>query len=147
VIADDAAITQLCTASLCLQTCLPFVSTFTPKLHNTRFFPSTSITMSLSKLGVLANLALAASAVLIPSTITTPAFDGDNALEGLAIDPFKRAVTLECPGCPFATLDGETIQWSPNVGSTFVSVLIVWLCNDILILDRPSISRWPTTST
>lgn len=76
--------------------------------------------MSPSKLGVFANLALAASAVLIPSTISADELGDDNAMETLAIDPFKRTVSLECPGCDFATLEGQSLKWESNVGNSFV---------------------------
>jgi hypothetical protein len=78
--------------------------------------------MSLSKLGVFAQLALAASAVLIPSTMTTAEELGDDhAFESLAINPSQRSVALECPGCAFATYDGETLKWKADAGNAFVS--------------------------
>lgn len=76
--------------------------------------------MSPSKLGVFASLALAASAVLIPPTITADDLGDDHALETLAIDPFKRSVALDCPGCPFATQEKDTITWEDGVGNAFV---------------------------
>ena len=76
--------------------------------------------MSLSKLGVFANLALAASAVLIPPTITADEFGDDKAMEGLVINPSKRSVAVECPGCAFATKNEESISWKENAGNTFV---------------------------
>ena len=77
--------------------------------------------MSLSKLGVFAQLALAASAVLIPSTMTTAEELGDDhAFESLAINPSQRSVALECPGCAVATLDGKDLKWRSDVGSAFV---------------------------
>ncbi|KAI8938295.1 hypothetical protein NX059_005949 [Plenodomus lindquistii] len=75
--------------------------------------------MSPSKLGVFANLALAASAVLIPPSITAEELGDDKALAGLVIDPFSRAVTLDCPGCPFASLEGDSYKWTPNAGNAF----------------------------
>lgn len=79
--------------------------------------------MSPSKLGVFANLVLAASAVLLPPTITADDLSESNALEGLIIDPSKRSVALECPGCAFATQKKESISWTENEGNTFVSTL------------------------
>jgi hypothetical protein len=77
--------------------------------------------MSPSKLGVFAHLALAASAVLIPSTMTTVEDLGDDhAFESLAINPSQRSVALECPGCAVATLDGETLKWKSDAGNAFV---------------------------
>jgi hypothetical protein len=77
--------------------------------------------MSPSKLGVFAHLALAASAVLIPSTMSTAEDLGDDhAFESLAINPSQRSVALECPGCAFATLDGETLKWKAGTGNAFV---------------------------
>lgn len=76
--------------------------------------------MSLSKLGVFAQLALAASAVLIPSTMTTAEELGDDhAFESLAINPSQRSVALACPGCAFATYDGETLKWKADAGNAF----------------------------
>ncbi|KAF1849142.1 uncharacterized protein K460DRAFT_304994 [Cucurbitaria berberidis CBS 394.84] len=72
-----------------------------------------------SKLGVFANLALAASAVLIPPMMTSDLGD-DNALETLAINPSKRSVTLECPGCAFATQEGDALKWKSDVGNAFL---------------------------
>jgi|TARA_R110002003_G_scaffold104_12_gene8273 hypothetical protein len=77
--------------------------------------------MSPSKLGVFANLALVASAVLIPPTITADYVGDDNAMEGLVIDPFKRSAVLECPGCAFATQEEDKLSWKQNVGNAFVS--------------------------
>jgi hypothetical protein len=77
--------------------------------------------MTLGKLGVLANLALAASAVLLPPTITAADLGDDNAFEGLVIDPFKRAVYVECDTCALAVKDEEKISWKENAGNTFVS--------------------------
>ncbi|KAI4622129.1 hypothetical protein J4E83_004869 [Alternaria metachromatica] len=76
--------------------------------------------MSPSKLGVFAHLALAASAVLIPSTMTNVEDLGDDhAFESLAINPSQRSVALECPGCAVATLDGKELKWKSDVGSAF----------------------------
>lgn len=79
--------------------------------------------MSLSKLGVFASLALAANAVLIPPTITADDLGDDVAMEGLVINPFKRSVALECPGCAFATQEEASLSWEENAGSTFVCIL------------------------
>lgn len=76
--------------------------------------------MSASKIGVFANLALAASAVLLPPTITAEDLGDNQAMEGLVVDPFKRVVTLQCPGCPFATVDGDSYKWTPDAGNVFV---------------------------
>jgi len=75
--------------------------------------------MSPTKIGVLAGLALAARAVLIPSTMAAD-FGDDNALETYAIDPFRRSVALECPGCAFATQEDEGISWKKNVGNALL---------------------------
>lgn len=80
--------------------------------------------MASCKLGVFASLALAASAVLIPPTISTEDIGDDNALETLAIDPLKRSVTLECRGCAFATQENDALKWKSEVGSAYVSTSI-----------------------
>lgn len=72
--------------------------------------------MSPTKLSVFANLALVASAILIPPSVTA---ELDKAIEGLAIDPFTRTVTLDCPGCPFASLEGDSYEWTPDAGNAF----------------------------
>jgi hypothetical protein len=77
--------------------------------------------MTLSKLGVFANLALAASAILLPPTITAEELGDDMTLEGVLFDPFKRSVALECPGCALAIQQEQTISWKENAGNTFVS--------------------------
>ena len=71
-------------------------------------------------MGVFASLALAASAVLIPPTITAEDLGDDNALETLAVNPYKRSVTIECPGCAFATREGDALKWKANAGNAFV---------------------------
>ncbi|KAF1945709.1 hypothetical protein EJ02DRAFT_396061 [Clathrospora elynae] len=76
--------------------------------------------MSPNKLGVFANLALAASAMLIPPTITAEDLGDNNALGMFAIDPFKRSVAVECPGCASATLEGESLKWKADAGNTFL---------------------------
>jgi hypothetical protein len=77
--------------------------------------------MSPSKLGLFASLALAANAVLIPPSVAVAELGDDNALETLAINPFKRTVAVECPRCAVATLDGETLKWNKDAGNAFVS--------------------------
>jgi hypothetical protein len=79
--------------------------------------------MAFSKLGVFANLALAASAILLPPTITADDLADDKALEGLVINPFVRSVALDCPDCAFATQGEKSISWKENVGNAFVSTL------------------------
>lgn len=80
--------------------------------------------MSLSKLGLIASLALAANAVLIPPSVTAAELGDDNALKTLGISPFKRTVAVECPRCAVATLDGETLKWEKDAGNAFVSLPI-----------------------
>lgn len=77
--------------------------------------------MSPSKLGLFASLALAANAVLIPPSMMAAGLGDDNALETLAINPSKRTVAVECPGCAVATLEGKTLNWEKDAGNTFVS--------------------------
>jgi hypothetical protein len=76
--------------------------------------------MAPSKLGVFANLALVASGVLIPSTMS---LSDDHALATLAINPSQRTALLECPGCAFATAEGESqsLKWKAGAGNAFVS--------------------------
>ncbi|KAH5301842.1 hypothetical protein HBI42_188370 [Parastagonospora nodorum] len=77
--------------------------------------------MSLSKLGIFANLALAASAVLLPPTITAADLEDDHVFEGLVVDPFARSAALECPTCAVASWDPEQdkMSWKENAGNTF----------------------------
>jgi hypothetical protein len=70
--------------------------------------------MSPSKLGVFAQLALAASAVLVPSSMSM------EDMEALAINPLNFAVTLDCPGCPLASPQGDSYKLTPDVGSALV---------------------------
>jgi hypothetical protein len=79
--------------------------------------------MTLSKLGVFASLALAASAILLPPTITAEELGDDITMEGVLFDPFKRSVALECPGCALAIQKEQGISWKENAGNTFVSNL------------------------
>jgi hypothetical protein len=90
-------------------------------LQDTLFLFLYTHKMSLSKLGVFANLALAASAVLLPPTITAADLGDDSVFEGLVVDPFKRSVALECPSCAVATKDQGKLSWKENAGNTFVS--------------------------
>lgn len=77
--------------------------------------------MSPSKLGLLASLALAANAVLIPPSMVAAELGDDNALETLAISPNNRRVVVECPDCPVAHVDGG-VKWQKNDGgNAFVS--------------------------
>jgi hypothetical protein len=75
--------------------------------------------MAPSKLVVFANLALAASAILIPSM----SLGDDHALATLVINPSQRTALLECPGCAFATAEGESqsLKWKAGAGNAFVS--------------------------
>lgn len=75
--------------------------------------------MSPNKLGVFANLALVASAVLIPPSMTAEDLGDNKLMEGFVIDPFSRAVTLDCPGCPFASREGDSYKWTPDAGNSF----------------------------
>ncbi|RAR10631.1 Histone H4,2 [Stemphylium lycopersici] len=95
--------------------------------------------MSPSKLGVFANLALAASAVLIPSTLTAEDFGDNHALETLVINPSQRSVALECPECAFATLEGESLKWKADAGNTFRLDFDVGSAQDTLNLDKTQI--------
>ncbi|KAJ4374773.1 hypothetical protein N0V83_001849 [Neocucurbitaria cava] len=91
--------------------------------------------MASCKLGVFASLALAASAVLIPPTISTEDIGDDNALETLAIDPLKRSVTLECPGCAFATQEHDALKWKSEAGSAYLFEFEVGPSEDTLYID------------
>ncbi|KAF2714380.1 hypothetical protein K504DRAFT_456605 [Pleomassaria siparia CBS 279.74] len=76
--------------------------------------------MFIRNFGVFASLALATSAVLIPPSFNADDLGDDLAMETLAVNPFKRTVALDCPGCPFASQDGESLSWTPNAGSHFL---------------------------
>lgn len=91
--------------------------------------------MSPSKLGVFANMALAASAVLIPSTMSAEDLGDDHAMETLAINPSQRMVALECPGCAFATAEGDSLTWKADAGNTFLLNFDVGPHDDSLNLD------------
>jgi len=75
--------------------------------------------MFFRNLGVFANLALVASAVLIPPSFTADDLGDDLAMETL-VNPFKRTVALECPGCAFASQDGKSLSWTQNQGNSFL---------------------------
>lgn len=77
-------------------------------------------TMSPSRLGVFASLALAAGAVLIPSTMVSDEGGNGNTLPLLAMDRSRRPLVLECPGCAFASQNDQTISWEEGVGSSYV---------------------------
>jgi hypothetical protein len=79
--------------------------------------------MTLSKLTIFANLALAASAILLPPTVTAEELGDDITIEGVVFDPFKRSVALECPGCALAIQEEQSVMWKENAGNTFVSNL------------------------
>jgi hypothetical protein len=79
--------------------------------------------MTLSKLSIFANLALAASAILLPPTITAEELGDDITIEGVMFDPFKRSVAIECPGCAVAIQQEQSIMWKEDAGNTFVSNL------------------------
>lgn len=87
-----------------------------------------------SKLGLFASLALVANAVLIPPSMTAAEFGDDNAPETLAINPFKRTVAVECPGCPVATGDDDTLNWEKDAGNAFVSFPT---CGSLAARHRP----------
>lgn len=103
--------------------------------------------MSLSKLGVLAGLALAASAVLIPPSITAADLGNDAAMEGLVIDPFRQSITLDCPTCPFATAKDNVVKWVTSAGNTFVRKVMPAIQPCGLTHGSFSILRSPMTST
>jgi hypothetical protein len=67
--------------------------------------------------GVIASMALAAHSLLIPDSL-----GDDNAMETLAINPFKRTVALECPGCASAHAENNILSWNEGEGSSFVSL-------------------------
>jgi hypothetical protein len=82
-------------------------------------------------LGGLASLALvaqnAAEAILVPPSMATTEMGDDNAMETLAINPFKRTVALECPGCAFAAKAGNALSWAQGAGNAFVRAACVGL--------------------
>jgi hypothetical protein len=42
-------------------------------------------------------------------------------MEALVVNPFHRSVALECPGCPSASVAGDTLSWTEGAGSSLVS--------------------------
>lgn len=76
----------------------------------------------LVNVGVFASIALAANAILLPPQLAADSPDDDKAMEALVVDPFKRSVALECPGCPSASLSGDAVVWTQDTGNTFVSL-------------------------
>jgi hypothetical protein len=100
----------------------PSASTFfSPYQHLHYTYSSlTNFTMYLRNLGAFASLALVGSAVLIPPSFTADDLGDDLAMETLAVNPFKRTVALDCPGCAFASNDGKSISWTQNAGNSFV---------------------------
>ncbi|KAJ4367780.1 hypothetical protein N0V86_009902 [Didymella sp. IMI 355093] len=99
--------------------------------------------MSPSKLGLLASLALAANAVLIPPSMAAAELGDDNALETLAINPFKRTVAVECPGCAVASLDGKDLSWEKDAGNAFLLDFQVGSSEDSLEVD--GVQLYPPT--
>ncbi|KAF2867453.1 hypothetical protein BDV95DRAFT_502740 [Massariosphaeria phaeospora] len=89
--------------------------------------------MYVRNLGLCANLALVASAVLIPPTIND--FGDDNAMETLAVNPFKRTLALECPSCPFAIRQGDILLLASETGNTFLLDFEVGANEDSLNID------------
>ncbi|KAF2114094.1 hypothetical protein BDV96DRAFT_495348 [Lophiotrema nucula] len=86
-------------------------------------------------LGAFASLALAANAVLIPPNVAVDNLGDDNALETLAINPFKRTVSLECPGCAFASKHGNKLTWAQETGNAFLLDFEVGALEDTLDID------------
>ncbi|KAF1915844.1 hypothetical protein BDU57DRAFT_515608 [Ampelomyces quisqualis] len=84
--------------------------------------------MSLNKVGIIASLVLAASAILpplSPNTVIPDDLRDSYAAEGYGIEDFgldlrSRSVALNCPGCAFATLDEAGISWKEKGGNTFL---------------------------
>ncbi|KAJ4992854.1 hypothetical protein SVAN01_01558 [Stagonosporopsis vannaccii] len=96
-----------------------------------------------SKLGLLASLALAANAILIPPSMTTAELGDDNALETLAINPSKRTIAVECPGCAVATLEDQTLNWEKDAGNAFLLDFEVGGHEDSLEID--GVQLYPPT--
>jgi len=90
---------------------------------------------------VYASLALAASAVLLPPNVGADGLGDDNAMETLAINPFKRTVALECPGCAFATKARSSLVWTLNAGNAFLLDFEVGAHEDTLDID--SVQLYP----
>jgi hypothetical protein len=88
-----------------------------------------------ANLGVLASLALVANAILIPPSMTVESLGDDLAMETLGINPFKRTVAVECPGCPKATQKDNSLSWTEQGGSTFLLDFEVGPREDTLDID------------
>lgn len=73
--------------------------------------------------------------MLIPPSVAIAELGDDNALETLAINPFKRTVAVECPRCAVATLDGETLKWNKDAGNAFLLDFEVGSHEDSLEVD------------
>lgn len=88
------------------------------------------------KLGVYASLALAASAILLPPDVTLESLKDDDALETFAVNPFKRTVTIDCPGCASVSkTEGGPYIWTQNTGNAFALELQVGAQEDTLDID------------
>lgn len=99
--------------------------------------------MSPSKLGLFASLALAANAILIPPSMTAAELGEDNTLEALAINPTKRTIAVECPGCAVATLEDKTLNWEKDAGNAFLLDFEVGGHEDSLEVD--GVQLYPPT--
>ncbi|KAH8712278.1 hypothetical protein GQ44DRAFT_730700 [Phaeosphaeriaceae sp. PMI808] len=93
--------------------------------------------MSPSQLGILANLALAATAVLIPSTMTPDDTGYDHhTIQGLAMNPFQRSVALECPNCPIASPGENPVFVHVGIGNAFLLEFAIGSHGDTLEIDK-----------
>lgn len=99
--------------------------------------------MSLGKLGLLASLALAARAVLIPPHMAAAELGDIDAIETLGINPFKRTVAVECPGCAVATAHGDALSWDRSAGNAFLLDFEVTPREDALEID--GVQLYPPT--
>jgi hypothetical protein len=86
-------------------------------------------------LGVYASLALVANSVLIPPNVAVEGLGDDNALETLAINPYKKTVTLECPGCTEAVKIADRLIWTETGDSTYLLDFEVGPNEDTLTID------------
>ncbi|KAF2179376.1 hypothetical protein K469DRAFT_741604 [Zopfia rhizophila CBS 207.26] len=86
-------------------------------------------------LGVYASLALAANSALIPPNVGTDSLGDDSAIETLAVNPFKRTVALECPGCALASKEGNALSWTQDAGNSFLLDFEVGADEDTLNID------------
>ncbi|KAF2201157.1 hypothetical protein GQ43DRAFT_46007 [Delitschia confertaspora ATCC 74209] len=91
--------------------------------------------MMFRSLGVLATLALVVNSVLIPPNVGLESLGDDNAMETLAIDPFKRTVALECAGCAVAQKEGNMLVWTAQTGNSLLLDFEVGPNEDILLID------------